>query len=93
MMDMQPRGDFLARIQDRAASDPAFRSQLMKDPKGTLETLLAVKLPANMKVNVLQDSPSEINLVVPPSSDQPLSTQDLDAVSGGLCWSNCDIGP
>ena len=55
--------------------------------------MLAVKLPMNMKVNVVQDSPSEINLVLPPSSDQPLNAADLDAVSGGLCWENCDIGP
>ena len=86
-----------AQVQDRASKDQAFRQQLMEDPKGTLEATFDVQIPDFIEIQVVEESPSRIYLVLPPAAQeagQELSDQDLQAVSGGwtettACGSTC----
>jgi hypothetical protein len=82
----QSREDVEQRIISRAASDSAFRQQLLSDPRAALESELGVTLPASVKVNVLEESASEYYLVLPPASaaaGSELSDAELAGVAGG----------
>ena len=73
------------QIVVRAASDPAFRQQLLANPKRTLEQALGITLPASLEVVVFEETPSRICLVVPklaPAREE-LSDEALAAVAGG----------
>lgn len=83
---------FKSEIIRRAVLEPAFRAALQADPKGTLEAALGKPLPDNVAVEVLQEQPQKIYLVLPlavaeaesaPPSDQPLPDDELDQISGG----------
>ena len=67
----------------KAAQDEAFREQLQKDPKGTLEAHLGTSLPPNFKVNIVTNTATELTLVIPPKLTDELSDETLEAVAGG----------
>jgi hypothetical protein len=85
---MQPidRNEIIMQIRERAASDAAFRSQLMSDPSAAVSALLGLPIPAGISVTIHEETPTDIHLVIPQSS--ALNDQDLDLVAGGLDWSN-----
>jgi hypothetical protein len=71
----------------RAWADPAFRDELKASPKDTIQRELGVSLPADVEVEVLQESPTKIYLVIPPAppgvDSRELSDDELSAVAGG----------
>lgn len=78
--------EFEALVQQRAAQDEAFRQQALADPKGALEALLHFKLPAQMTITALEDTPQTWHIVCPPLTDllaEELDDQALEAVAGG----------
>ena len=78
--------DSREQIVARAVSDPAFRQQLLANPKRTLEQTLGVTFPPSLEVVVLEETASRICLVVPrlaPASEE-LTDEALAAVAGGL---------
>ena len=85
---MQPidRNEIIMQIRERAASDAAFRSQLMSDPSAAVSALLGLPIPADISVNIHEETPTDIHLVIPHSS--ALNDQDLDLVAGGTNWGN-----
>jgi hypothetical protein len=87
-MEMLSRGQAERRVQERAATDPAFRSELKANPRAALESELGLEIPEQISVQVHEESLSEIHLVLPPSEEE-LSDSDLEMVSGGVCWGNC----
>ena len=77
--------DSREQIVARAVSDPAFRQQLLANPKRTLEQTLGVTFPPSLEVVVLEETASRICLVVPrlaPASEE-LTDEQLTAVAGG----------
>ena len=75
-----------AQVLERASRDRAFRQQLQQNPKGTLEQTFDVQIPDFIAVEVVEESPSKIYLVLPPATPevgQELSDRDLEAVAGG----------
>ena len=91
-MDEQPgktRQQLEARLIDRALQDDAFRQELVRDPKGVVARELGMEqLPEHIQVQVLEESPSTVYLVLPPpvpGVGTELSDADLEAVAGG--WS------
>ena len=77
--------DSREQIVARAVSDPAFRQQLLANPKRTLEQTLGVKFPPSLEVVVLEETASRICLVVPrlaPASEE-LTDEQLTAAAGG----------
>ena len=73
----------------KAAQDEAFREALIRNPKETLSQFLGTELPAELRVTIVENSPSELTLVIPPKLTDELSDEALEDVAGGrgdLLW-------
>ncbi len=53
------------RVVRRAWSDPAYKARLLADPKSALEEVLGVELPARLEVQVVQERPDMLCIVLP----------------------------
>lgn len=66
--------------------DPAFREDLIKDPKGLIERQFEISL-GDLTVKAVVETPDTIFIVVPPeappAAGEELGEQDLARVSGG----------
>ena len=74
-----------------AMESPKFREKLLADPKAVLESQFKFKFPDSIEVVVHEDAPNKLNIVLPVATNE-LSELELSAVSGGVCWDNCDCG-
>jgi hypothetical protein len=89
----------LREVLVRAASDAPFRSQLISDPHAAVKAATGVALPADLKIQFIEQ-PKDIDalLVLPNSvsADGELTSEELEAVAGGvaeleaICWGTCD---
>ncbi len=84
-MEMPSRGEAEQRIRERAEADPAFRAELVANPRKALESELGVQIPEDVSVQVHEESLSEVHLVLP-ASQEDLSDADLEMVAGGAGW-------
>jgi hypothetical protein len=50
--------------------DPVFKQRLLDDPRGVLEEMLGIVLPAELKIYVHQQTPSEVHLILPMAPEQ-----------------------
>jgi hypothetical protein len=73
------------QIVVRAATDPAFRQQLLANPKPTLERALGITLPPSMEVVIMEEKASKLCLVLPAQAlaGQELSDEQIAGVAGG----------
>ena len=82
------RAEIERRLIERSLEDEAFRQRLLADPKAAIEQELGSRLPENIEVRAVEETPEIIYLVLPSRSADvrggELSDQELDAVSGGL---------
>ncbi len=88
MADNSPRvkkSDFEREIVKMAVADKNFRDQLIADPKKALKASVGFEAPPNVNIQVLQEDPTKMYLVLPleAGKDQELGDADLDAVAGG----------
>lgn len=60
-----PRDAITEELVRRARTDPAFRTQLVTDPRATVERKLGVKLPARLAIHVHEETPDALHLVLP----------------------------
>lgn len=77
-----PRAD----VVKKALTDPAFKAELLRNPKAAVEKATGAKLPAGVAVNVFEDTASVVHLVLPQDhSPKPgeLSDKTLERVVGG----------
>jgi hypothetical protein len=79
-------------IMARAADDPQFRAQLKSDPKGTLERELGGSMPGDVRINVLEETPEQVYLVLPTPGSKELNADELAGVAGGGCWIGTSAG-
>lgn len=70
------RTELERRIVGRAQKDPEFRARLLDDPKAALAELLGAELPAALEVEVVQERPDRMCIVLPVD----LSGMGIDAV-------------
>jgi hypothetical protein len=69
----------------RAWRDPAFKKQLLADPRNTVEKAMGLTLPPGMTITVLEEGPTAmvLSLPAPPAADGELTDLALEQVTGG----------
>ena len=91
----QRRDEMQAQLVERASRDPAFRQELLADPKAVIQREYGTTVPASVEVRVVEETPSTAYLVLPAAplrAGQPLSDQELEAVAGGWTALNATAG-
>jgi len=88
---MQTREHFEKLILEKAMKDEAFRTELLKNPKMTLEKEIGVKIPESINIRILEEKSDTFYLVLPPSdeksTDGELTERELQNVAaGGNDW-------
>jgi hypothetical protein len=71
------------KIIARAWRDPAFKAKLIADPKAVLQEA-GVTLPADITVQVLENTDTHMHFVLPPKPNGALSDEALDKVAGAV---------
>lgn len=79
----EERESVKSRILERAKKDAAFKAQLVNDPRKAIESELGTSLPSNVQFHVVQETATNLYVVLPESPSRELSDQDLEAVTGG----------
>ena len=74
----------------KAWSDPAFRAKLLADPRAALLEE-GVQVPADVTINVVENTGNVINLVLPARPSEAMSEEALAAISAGLSRGFCKI--
>jgi hypothetical protein len=71
----------------KAWSDPAFKQQLLKNPKA-IAAQHGLPTPEGIEIRVVENTPNLVHIILPskPTEDL-LSIQQLDAVVGGVAGS------
>jgi hypothetical protein len=79
------RRDLETRLIEKAWKDPAFRKEIVKDPKGMLEKHTGQKLPDQLKIFVYEEDANTLHFSIPPapSNRTELSDEQLEKVAGG----------
>jgi hypothetical protein len=81
-----------ALIAEKAQNDPAFRRELIEQPKAVLSREFGLDLPPSVKVAVVEESAQSFYLVLPPPRPAAgeLADEDLEAVAGGTLTTTAD---
>ncbi len=73
------------RLIQRAATDASFRHELLTNSRQAIERELGTKLPADFEVQVIEEVPNKLCLVLPMKQEQgELPDAVLAGVTGGL---------
>lgn len=86
------RDQFESMIIHKAWKDENYKKALLANPKAVLEKELnalkpGTKLPDNLKVQVVEENPTSLTLVIPQLPTKmgaELSDKDLENVAGGV---------
>ncbi len=77
-----------ARLIARAWRDPDYMERLQRDPKGLLARELRHEIPRGLEIEVVQETPDRIFLVIPVNpnefSEKRLSEEEFLAVASGI---------
>ena len=97
MSEATGRADMERRLIEKSVEDEAFRQRLMEDPKGAVEQDLGARLPEEVRVVALEETPDTIYLVLPGTrmagaEGVELSDRELESVAGGLATESGNWG-
>ena len=71
-------------VQRMAVTDEEFRKELLEDSTAAIEKIAGEKMPAGVKVKVIENDPAyAATFVLPPMVSDELGDDELDAVAGG----------
>jgi hypothetical protein len=72
------------QLTDKAGKDPDFRKDLLRAPRETVSKFLGLDLPVGINIRVVEESPSELWLVLPsPAATASTTTLTPAAVKAG----------
>lgn len=79
------RRDLETQLIEKAWKDPAFKADVIRDPKGLLEKHIGQKLPEQVRIFVHEEDANTLHFSIPaaPSNLNELSDEDLEKVAGG----------
>jgi hypothetical protein len=80
--ELRTRAQVQQRLSARASEDGEFRARLKSEPKVAIADELGIEIPEGVAVEVLEEEPGKIYLVLPADESQ-LNDADLERVSGG----------
>ena len=88
------RGQLYDKIAEQSKSDKGYKDQLMKDPRALMSKQLGTQIPANVKIQVLQETADTYYVVLPyaAAEGQELNDADLEKVAGGFLDKTCNKG-
>jgi hypothetical protein len=61
------------KVIEKAWADPAFKQQLLADPKAALKAAFGVSIPENITLKAVEEQANELYLVIPPNPAEVLS--------------------
>ena len=73
---MSAEQELMNQIIEKAWSDPAFKKQLLADPKGAIQESFNITVPSDIEVTVLEETPNQFYLVLPA---EPVAAKDDNA--------------
>jgi hypothetical protein len=75
----------IVNVFEKAWSDPAFKRQLLTDPKQAIKAATHATVPARLNIVVHENTATNMSFVLPyvPPASGELSDIDLEMVSGG----------
>ena len=84
---MTEQRNALAKVFAACWKDEALKARFMNDPKAVL-TEYGMDVPANIDVNVVENSDNTVNITMPAAPDgaADLSDEELNNVAGGCGW-------
>jgi len=85
--DKQNTAAVHGKIIARTWRDPACKAKLIADPRAVLQEA-GVTLPANITVQVLENTDTHMHFVLPPKPREALSDEALDKVAGAVADCN-----
>jgi hypothetical protein len=82
------RHEFETELIAKAWKDEAFKQELLNNPKSVYCERLQQELPEDLEIQVLEETPNTLYLVIPPNPmntkvSEALSEEALEAVAGG----------
>ena len=83
---MTEQRNALAKVFAACWKDEALKARFMADPKAVL-TEYGMDVPANMNVNVVENSDNTVHITMPqaPAGAGELSDEELSNAAGGPC--------
>jgi hypothetical protein len=80
--------DLEAKLIEKAMADEAFKRELRSNPKAAIAKEVGQELPAELEIEVLEQTPTKLYLVLPMSESvaspsEELAEEQLEAVAGG----------
>jgi diamine N-acetyltransferase len=94
-MDVNTREWIRTQLQKRAAEDPNFRKALLDNPRAAIEHEFGEGLPPEYELQVFEETPTRLCLVLPPPAPNRSSVVTLREVTAdnvrGVC--NLEVKP
>jgi hypothetical protein len=87
---LSKRQEIEQKIILKAQEDAGFKQELIENPKAAIQKVLGLEVPPAIDVQVLEESPTKLYLVLPVNPGAVELPDDvLDKVSGGPCATMC----
>ena len=86
---MNTRFEFEQKLIQQAWEDENFKQELLSNPKAVFAKESGEKLPSDLEIEAIQETPNKVYLVLPNNPDSTategeLSDEALEAVAGGV---------